>query len=70
MAYGWNRKNHCHLTVARHMRERIQRSLLVVTLREGEERGRAASKKLVDSIEEQVQEQGVVVSVCNRESAT
>ena len=36
---GWNLKNHSHLTVARHLREKIHSSMLVVTIREGEERG-------------------------------
>ena len=38
-ADGWNLKNHSHLTVARHLREKIHPSMLVVTIREGEERG-------------------------------
>ena len=36
---GWNLKNHSHLTVARHLREKIHPSMLVVTIRESEERG-------------------------------
>ena len=35
----WNLKNHSHLTVARHVHEKTHPTLLVVTLREGEERG-------------------------------
>ena len=38
-ADGWNLKNHSHLTVARHFREKTHLSRLVVTIREGEERG-------------------------------
>ena len=36
-ADGWNLKNHSHLTVARHFREKTHSSMLVVTIREGEE---------------------------------
>ena len=38
-ADGWNLKNHSHLTVATHLREKIHSSVLVVTIR-GEERRR------------------------------
>ena len=38
-ANGWNMNNHCSITFGRHMRERIQFSLYVVMLSEGEERG-------------------------------
>ena len=38
-ADGWNVKNHSHLTGARHLREKTHPSMLVVTIREGEERG-------------------------------
>ena len=34
-ADGWNLKNHSHLTVARHLREKTHTSKLVVTIREG-----------------------------------
>ena len=37
-ADGWNMKNHSHLTVARHLREKIHPIVLVVTIREGEEK--------------------------------
>ena len=37
-ADGWNLENHSHLTVARHLREKAHTSMLVVTIREGEER--------------------------------
>ena len=36
---GWNLKNHSHLTVARHLREKTHPSMLVVTIREGEDQG-------------------------------
>ena len=42
-ADGWNLKNHSHLTVARHLREKIHPSLLIVTIREGEERGMSSA---------------------------
>ena len=35
-ADGWNLKNHSHLTVARHLREKTHPSMLVATIREGE----------------------------------
>ena len=62
-ANGWNLKNQCYLTIARHMRVRIQPNFLVVTLREGEEGGicSAASKEHVNVIEDQVQGQSVCV---------
>ena len=34
----WNLKNHSNLTVARHLREKIHTRMLLVTVREGEER--------------------------------
>ena len=40
-ADGWNMKNHSHLTVARHLREKIHPIVLVVTIREGEVKGHA-----------------------------
>ena len=36
---GWNLKHHSHLTVARHLREKTHPSMLVVTIREGEDQG-------------------------------
>ena len=42
-ADGWNLKNHSHLTVARHLREKTHSSMLVVTIREGEERGKCSA---------------------------
>ena len=51
--------------------KRSNQSLLVVTIREGEERGfySAAWNLLVDIIEDQVRERGVVVFVWSKESA-
>ena len=40
-ADGWNMKNHSHLTVARHLREKIHPIVLFVTIREGEVKGHA-----------------------------
>ena len=42
-ADGWNLKCPRHLTVARHLREKTHTSKLVVTIREGEERGMQCS---------------------------
>ena len=42
-ADGWNMKNHSHLTVARHLREKIHPSVLVLTIREGEEKGMSSA---------------------------
>ena len=70
-ADGWNLKNHSHLTVARHLREKTHPSMLVVTIREGEERGicSAALRKLLRIVKDQIEERGVVIIVMNRESA-
>ena len=70
-ANGWNLKNHSHLTVARHLREKTHCSMLVVTIREGEERGMcsAALRELLRIVKDQTEERGVVVIVWNRESA-
>ena len=38
-ADGWNLKNHSHLTVARHLREKIHPIVLVVTIRKGVKKG-------------------------------
>ena len=49
-ADGWNLKNHSHLTVARHVHEKTHPSMMVVTIREGEERGIcSAALRLVSS---------------------
>ena len=70
-ADGWNLKNHSHLTVARHLREKTHSSMLVVTIREGEERGicSAALRELLRIVKDQIEERGVVIIVMNRESA-
>ena len=70
-ADGWNLKNHGHLTVARHLREKTHPSMLVVTIREGEERGicSAALRELLRIVKDQIEERSVVVIVMNRESA-
>ena len=46
---GWNLKNHSCMTVVRHFLEKTHSSMLVVPLREGEERGicSAALKELL-----------------------
>ena len=69
-ADGWNLKNHSHLTVARHLREKIHPIVLVVTIREGEERGicSAALRELFGIVKDQIEERGVVIIVMNRES--
>ena len=71
-ADGWNLKNHSHLTVARHLREKTHTSMLVVTIIEGEERGicSAALRELFRIVKQQIEDRGVViVIVMNRESA-
>ena len=70
-ADGWNLKNHSHLTVARHLREKTHPSMLVVTIREGEERGicSAALRDLLRIVKDQIEERGAVIIVMNRESA-
>ena len=70
-ADGWNLKNHSHLTVASHLREKTHSSMMVVAFREGEERGicSAALKELLKSVKDQIEERSVVVIVLNKESA-
>ena len=69
-ADGWNMKNHSHLTVARRLREKIHPTMLVVTIREGEERGfcSAALRELCRIIEDQIEERTVVVVAMGRHS--
>ena len=69
-ADGWNLKNHSHLTVARHLREKIHPSMLVVTIREGEERGmcNAALRELLRIAKDQIGERTVIVNVSNKRS--
>ena len=70
-ADGWNMKNHSHLTVARHLREKIHPSMLVVTIRENEERGlcSAALRELWRIIQDQIEERSVVVIVMSKRSS-
>ena len=70
-ADGWNLKNHSHLTVARHLREKTHSTMLVVTIREGEERGicSAALREMLRIVKDQIEERGVVIIVMNRKSA-
>ena len=69
-ADGWNMKNHSHLTVARHLREKIHPSVVVVTIREGEERGVccAALRGLLRIVKDQTGERSVVIIVLKKES--
>ena len=69
-ADGLNLKNHSHLTVARHLREKIHPSMLVVTIREGEERGmcNAALRELLRFSKDQMGERTVVVIVLSKRS--
>ena len=69
-ADGWNMKNHSHLTVARRLREKIHPTMLVVTIREDEERGlcSAALRELWRIIKDQIEERTVVVVVMSRNS--
>ena len=69
-ADGWNVKNHSHLTVARHLREKIHTSVLVVTIREDEERGMcsAALRELLRIVKDQIGEKCAVATVLSRES--
>ena len=68
---GWNLKNHSHLTVARHLREKTHPSMLVVTIREGEDQGffSATLRELWRIIKDQIEERNVVVMVMSRNSA-
>ena len=70
-ADGWNLKNHSHLTAARHLREKTHPSMLVVTIKESEERGicSAAWWELLRIVKDKIEERSVVVLVSNRESA-
>ena len=68
---GWMEpENHSHLTVARHLREKIYLSMLFVTIREGEARGMcsAALRELLRVVRDQIEERGVAVIVSNKES--
>ena len=67
---GWNLKNHSHLTVARHLCEKIHPSMLVATIREGEEKGmsNAALRELLRFSKDQMGERSVVVIVLSNRS--
>ena len=67
---GWNLKNHCHLTVARHLREKTHPSMLVVTMREGEYQGLCSStlRDLWRIVKDQIEERSVVVIMMSRNS--
>ena len=67
---GWNLKNHSHLTVARHLRGKIHSRMLVVTIREGEERGmcNATLRELLRISKDQMRERSVVVIVLSKRS--
>ena len=68
-ADGWNIKNHSHQTVARHLREKIHPIVLVVTIREDEEKGicSAAVRALLRIVTDQVGEECAVSMVLSRE---
>ena len=68
---GWNFKNHSHLTVARHLREKTHPSILVVTIRQGEDHGlcNATLRGLWRIVKDQIEERSVVVIVMSRNSA-
>ena len=69
-ADGWNMKNHSNLTVARHVREKIHPSVLVVTIRRGEEKGicSAVMRELLRIVKDQIGENSAVAMVLSRES--
>ena len=69
-AAGWRVKNHSHLTVARHLREKIHPTELVVTIREGEGKGicSAAMREILRIINDQVGEGCAVAMVLSRKS--
>ena len=69
-ADGWNLKNHSHLTVAGHLREKIHSRMLVVTIRESEVRGMCSEAlgELLRVVRDQIEERGVAIIVSNKES--
>ena len=69
-ADGWNMKNHSHLTVAKHVREKIHPTVLVVTIRESEEKGmcNAAMRELLRIVKDQVGERCAIAMVLSRKS--
>ena len=68
---GKSLKNHRHLTVASHFREKTSPGMLVVTIREGEGGGicRTALKAWFKIMKDQIEERSVLVLVLNKESA-
>ena len=66
-ADGWNLKNHSHLTVARRLHEKTHTSMLVVTMREGEERG-IVSAALREELSKTRLRNEAWLSVCRTES--
>ena len=61
----WNLKNHSHLTVAKHVPEKTHPSMLVVTIREGEDQGLCSTilRELSRIVKDQIEERSVVVIV-------
>ena len=69
-ADGWKLKNHSHLTVARHLREKNHPIVLVVIIREGEDKGicSAVMRELLRIVNDQIGEQCAVAMVLSRKS--
>ena len=67
---GWNMKNHSHLTVARHLREKIHPIVLVLTIGEDEEEGicSAAMRELLRIVKDQIGEECAVAMVLSKKS--
>ena len=65
-AVGWNMKNHRHLMIARRLRVETHPSLLIATVREGEEQGicSATMEGLLRVVKDQVEEKRVWWSSC------
>ena len=68
-ADGWNMKNHSHLTVARHLRDKIHPIVLVVTISEGEEKGicSAVMRELPRIVKDQIGEECADVMVLEQQ---
>ena len=69
MANGWNLKKHCHLTVARHMSEKIQPKLVRCDAQRKVKHEVSTVQQLVNIIEDQGREQSAEVIVWIKESA-
>ena len=67
-ADGWNIKNHSHLTVARHLCEKTNPIVLVVAIREGEEKEicSAVMRELLRIVKDQIREECAVAMVLRR----